>query len=84
MQDEAITQVWRTLVVIPFTTNLRLARLPTCVSVPGGIAGLREDSVAMCHQIRALDRGSIRDFVGTLPPNFMNDTEDALIRTLRL
>lgn len=84
LQDELLTQVWRTVVVIPFTTNLKLVRLPTCVLVPKGTGGLADDSVAMCHQIRALDRDRIDRRLGSLPPDVLTTIENALIRTLRL
>ena len=69
---------------IPFTTNLRMRRLPTCVYVPAGEGGLREDSVAVCHQIRALDKQALKARWGELPISRVAEIERAVSRTLGL
>lgn len=84
LQDDTLAGSWRTVVVIPFTSNLDLADWPTCVHIPAGAGGLTVESVAMCHQIRALARESITYHMGTLPDELVTEIENALIRTLRL
>lgn len=81
-QNNSLNQVTRTVVVIPFTSNLRMARLPSCVMVPAGEGGLRQDSVAICHQIRALDKSSLLTHWGTLSEARMADIERVLAFTL--
>ena len=71
-----------TVVAIPFTTNLRMQDLPTGVFVPAGEGGLRQDSVAICHQIRALDKQGLIEYWGTLHPDRMAQVERAVLRTL--
>jgi mRNA-degrading endonuclease toxin of MazEF toxin-antitoxin module len=46
--------------LIPFTTNLKRAALPSCVRVSAGEGGLLQDSVLLCHQVRVLDRIRLR------------------------
>ena len=48
-EDSRLIAVTLTVVAIPFTTNLRMQRLPTCVLVPAGEGGLRQESIAICH-----------------------------------
>jgi mRNA interferase MazF len=58
-QNNSLNKVGNTVVIIPFTTNLRRARLPSCILVPVGEGGLQRDSVALCHQIRVLDKSGL-------------------------
>jgi mRNA interferase MazF len=44
-EDDRLIQATLTVVVIPFTTNLKMQHLPTCVLVPAGEGGLRQDFV---------------------------------------
>jgi len=55
-QNDLISNYSRTIVIIPFTTNLKRANLPGCVLIPKGEGGLPEDSVAICYQIRVIDK----------------------------
>jgi mRNA interferase MazF len=55
-QNNSINRFTSTFLTIPLTTNLRRASLPTCVLVREGEGGLAKDSVALCHQLRVLDK----------------------------
>ncbi len=83
-QDESLWPAANTAVIIPFTSQLQWRRLPTCVFVPGGTGGLRQDSVALCHQIRMLDKSGIGNHIGTLPPEVLREIEDVVLLTLGL
>lgn len=65
----------RTVIVIPFTTNLKMGRLPSCLLVPAKEGGLRQNSVALCHQIRALDKSGIISYWGSLPKRRMDEID---------
>lgn len=51
LQNDKINKAASTAVVIPFTTNLRRAALPSCVQVARGEGGLIAESVLLCHQL---------------------------------
>lgn len=53
-------------VVIPFTTKIRQAILPSHVKVPAGIGGLQEDSVLLCEQIRVIDKRRLLKRIGKI------------------
>ena len=72
----------RTVIVIPFTTNLKLQRLPSCVFVPASEGGLREDSVVLCHQIRALDKSGIINYWGSLAASRMVKIDQVVLYTI--
>jgi mRNA interferase MazF len=83
-QDDRLNRAGNTIVVIPFTTSLRWARLPSCVLIPKGTGGLPQDSVALCHQIRVLDKRGIHGRIGTLPTAVLADIERIVRTTLGL
>jgi mRNA interferase MazF len=55
-----------TVVVVPLTSNLRLAAAPGNVLLPAERTGLPKDSVANVSQIVSIDRGILGDRVGQL------------------
>ena len=57
-----------TTVVVPLTSNLRLAAAPGNVLLPGAVTGLPKDSVANVSQIVAIDRTLLDERVGRIPP----------------
>lgn len=72
----------RTVIVIPFTTNLKLQKLPSCLLVPANEGGLRQDSVALCHQIRALDRSGLISYWGSLPESRLTEIDQIVLYTI--
>jgi len=57
----------RTVVCVPFTSNLTWARAPGNVLLPAKVAGLEKDSVANASQIIAVDRAFLAKRVAKLP-----------------
>jgi mRNA interferase MazF len=55
-----------TTVVVPLTSNQRLAAAPGNVALPAGVTGLPKDSVANVSQIVAIDRELLAERVGRL------------------
>ncbi|HZV73783.1 MAG TPA: type II toxin-antitoxin system PemK/MazF family toxin [Conexibacter sp.] len=56
-----------TTVVVPLTSNLRLAAAPGNVVLDAARTGLPKDSVANVSQILSVDRSLLTDRVGRLP-----------------
>lgn len=56
-----------TVVVIPLTSNLRLADAPGNVVLDAAITGLPKDSIANVSQPMTLDRESLLEHAGKLP-----------------
>ncbi len=79
------TPGWRSIIVVPISSSSAQSRRgPTVVEIQGGIAGLTQTSVAVCHQVTTLDRAKITQRLGTLPPNYVRDLEAALKAALDL
>jgi mRNA interferase MazF len=64
-----------TVVIIPFTTQLKNAGLAYTVLVAAKEGGQAQESVALCHQIRALDRRRLIHKIGELPPERLSEIE---------
>ncbi len=70
---------WRSIIVIPFTTSdSQKRRGPTVVFLREGVGGLKEDCVAICHQITTLDRAKLTQRIGALPEAALKDVETAI------
>ena len=71
-------------IIAPFTTKIRQRLLPSHVLVPAGVGGLRQDSVVLCEQIRAIDKARIIGVLGHLDESYMKDLAQALRAILDL
>lgn len=73
-----------TIVIIPLTTQSRRAGFTNTVLIPAREAGQDRDSVALCHQIRALDRRKLIRKIGELGPERLSEIEIAVVFVLGL
>ncbi len=55
-QTNQLNNTAPTTIIIPFTSRLKYRNFPSCVFVAKGEGGLEVDSVALCHQIRVIDK----------------------------
>jgi mRNA interferase MazF len=78
LQADPLNAFLRTVVIIPFTTNLRWARFPFCVSLRAGEGGLASDSVALCHQVRVSDKTRLLHRMGQISDASLTAVEQAL------
>jgi len=65
-QNDKLNKFTTTFLSIPLTTNLRRTALPSCLAIPQGEGGLTHDSVALCHQLRVLDRARLLKKLGVV------------------
>ena len=80
-QNNDLNQFTTTLLTIPLTTNVRRAALPSCVKIPQGEGGLVSDSVALCHQLRVLDRTRLQSRLGTVSHHIIEKIENCVLFT---
>lgn len=83
-QNDLITRYTTTVLAIPLTTNLRRASLPSCVLIEKGEAGLARDSVALCHQLRVLDKTRLQRKLGAISQQTMSTVETCIVFTAGL
>jgi mRNA interferase MazF len=74
-----------TTIVVPFTTSRGDDLYPFEVLVSATESPLREDSIALCSQIRTISiEHRVRDVLGTVPDDRMEDVDTALEYSLGL
>ena len=81
-QNDTISRFTTTVLAIPFTTNLRRASLPSCVRLSKNEGGLTNDSVALCHQLRALDQMRLQRKLGTVSQDTLSTIENCVLSTM--
>jgi mRNA interferase MazF len=67
--------VLSTVVILPLTTQLKRAGFASTVRIPAKEAGQDRDSVALCHQIRVLDRRKLIRKIGELEQERLSEIE---------
>jgi len=65
-------------IIVPFTSKIRSSRLPSHVFVPAGVAGLSQDSVALCEQIRVIDKQRLVKELGHMGNPYIGELAQAL------
>jgi len=81
-QDSTLSKFTTTIITIPLTTNLRRSALPTCLIISKGQGGLNQDSVALCHQIRVLNKTRLIRKLGKLELEVIANLENIVLFTL--
>ena len=70
--------------IIPLTTQSRRAGFANTVLISAREAGQDRDSVALCHQIRVLDRRKLIHKIGDVAPERLSEIELAVVFVLGL
>lgn len=81
-QNNIVSQFSTTIIAIPLTTNQRRATLPICMLINQGNGGLAQDSVALCFQIRVLDKTRLIQRLGQLNSETIAQLEEVMLVTL--
>lgn len=76
---------WRSIIVVPISTSpTQAGRGPTVVTLPQGAGGLKQASVALCHQVTTLDRSKLSRRIGELTPDQLRQVEAGVKAALDL
>ena len=67
LTEDEISRI-ATIIVVPLTTNTRLAAMPGNVLLSSRKTGLPKDSVANVSQVTAIDRALLTERVGRIAP----------------
>ena len=81
-QADVLNKFTTTVLTIPLTTNLRRASLPSCVFIPKGEGHLENDSVALCHQLRVLDKTRLQRKLGMVEQSTLSTIETKMLFTM--
>lgn len=81
LQNDLANRASPTVTMIPISSNM--ARIyPFQVRIPAGEGGLPRESKALCEQIRTLSKDRLRERLGALTPERMQEIRTALDRHL--
>lgn len=73
------TPNWRSIIVVPLSTSVNQARRSlTAIPLFEREGGIREDSVALCHQITTIDKNKLKEKLGTLTAEQMSEIESGI------
>ena len=76
VQDDAFNESRiRTIIILPMTTNLRLADAPGNVLIRKKESKLKDDSVVIVAQFYAIDRSRIREKISKISKGTMEKVE---------
>ena len=81
-QNDLINRIAPTVIAIPLTTNFKQGNKKTCVKLSIEETGLISESVALCHQIRILDKRRLDRQVGKLSKQALFKVEKCVFFTL--
>ena len=79
VQDDSFNESrLKTIVVLPLTTNLRLADAPGNVLIRKKDSKLTDDSVIVTSQLYAIDRGRFKEKLSKVPKPTMEQVETGM------
>lgn len=84
VQADHLNKALPTVIIVPTTGRTNRRGQPTNVFLPKGAGNLPEDSLAMTHQVRVLDKSDLDAFFGVLPADLLAQIDEALRKTLGL
>lgn len=67
-----------TVIAAAITSQTGKARLPTHIELTGHNVGLTKDSVVLLEQIRTIDKKRLREHMGRLDEDLMNQVDSAI------
>ena len=79
IQNNVGNQASRLTIVAAITSNLKAARLPVCVQVSPVDSGLSRESVVNLGHIYTIDKSRLRQLIGHLPNDLMEQIDKALM-----
>ena len=78
VQNDVGNRYSPTVIVLAVSSQLQKVRLPTHVLLSAGNSGLVRDSVVLAEQLRTLDKRRLRERIGALSPEQMEQVSAAL------
>lgn len=81
-QNPDLGRYTSTLIYIPLTTQLSRVGLPGTCFIRKSVSGLSQDSVALCFQMRAIDKVRLVKRYGAMDPETLNALADAVLSAL--
>ena len=78
IQNDVGNRYSPTVIAAAITSRMGKTRLPTHIDIYADRAGLSKDSVVLLEQIRTLDKRRLKEKMGHLDDNMMNEVNNAI------
>ena len=78
VQNDVGNKYSPTVIAAAITSQHQKAKLPTHIKINGSKSGLAKDSVVLLEQIRTIDKKRLREKMGEVEFNSMNQVDEAL------
>ena len=78
VQNDVGNKYSPTVIAAAITSQHQKAKLPTDIEINGSKSGLAKDSVVLLEQIRTIDKKRLREKMGEVEFNSMNQVDEAL------
>ena len=82
LQNDVGNKYSPTVIAAATTSRLTKAKLPTHIELNKEKTPMPKDSVVLLEQIRTIDKSRIKEKIGELPPDVMQQINDALLVSL--
>ena len=82
LQNDVGNKYSPTVIAAATTSRLTKAKLPTHIELTRDNTPMPKDSVVLLEQIRTIDKSRIKEKIGELPPDVMQQINDALLVSL--
>lgn len=79
VQNDVGNKYSPTVIAAAITSRMTKSKLPTHIDVFGEKVGLAKDSVILLEQIRTIDKKRLKERMGHLDDNVMNEVNEAII-----
>lgn len=67
-----------TVIAAAITSQRDKAKLPTHIELQANSCGLPKDSIILLEQVRTIDKKRLKEKMGEIPPDAMNEVNSAL------
>ncbi|MEG1527983.1 MAG: type II toxin-antitoxin system PemK/MazF family toxin [Clostridia bacterium] len=82
LQNDVGNRYSPTIIVSATTSKLTKAKLPTHIELPTKKYCIPKDSIVLLEQLRTLDKSRLKDKIGSLPQDVMEQIDKALLVSL--
>ena len=82
LQNDIGNKYSPTIIAAATTSKLNKAKLPTHILLPSNNSCLPKDSVVLLEQIRTIDKSRLKEKIGEVPPDLMQEINNALLISL--
>ena len=82
IQNDVGNKYSPTIIAAATTSKLNKAKLPTHILLPSNTSCLPKDSVVLLEKIRTIDKSRLKEKIGELSPDIMQEINNALLISL--